>query len=190
MELDERDLSFWLDLCFGLELDFPRGFGGDGCNCEEGERIGESGDDGEEVEYLGSASVGESGRVESSSASVDVDATPDRSNFVGRTELGIDREGSRTQEICCQKPHPSQKILSPSSSVYPHIHLMSPLSATGSIGPFGFEISVLTEWVDGFVIGEGVVKVAEDGEGKESSSGLARGDRFRLRGGFDDGMRY
>lgn len=73
--------------------------------------------------------------------------------FLGEFGAESGRGWARTQEICCQWPHMSQKMVRPSSSVKPHIQRISPVSTTGSTGMSG--TSCLTGLVSGGVVADG-----------------------------------
>lgn len=84
-----------------------------------------------------------------------------------------------TQETCCQKPQSSQKTVSPSSWVIPHMHRMRPVSAADSIGGCGLE-SVRSCGRDADAADAEVDEAAGEGEGERDWSGWASGERLRL----------
>lgn len=88
-----------------------------------------------------------------------------------------------THETCCQKPQSSQKTVSPSSCVMPHIHRMSPVSAADSIGGCGLA-SLRSCGSDAEVAKaepDAEIEAAGVGEGERDWSGWASGERLRLR---------
>lgn len=83
-----------------------------------------------------------------------------------------------TQETCCQNPQSSQKTVSPSSWVIPHMHRMRPVSAADSIGGCG--LASVRCFGSARAEPDAEEEAAGEGEGEREWSGWASGERLRL----------